>query len=395
MSFLGPVSSTDRIQSLDVMRGFSLLGIFIINMIAFHSPFLYMDGFTWWEIPSDRALYPWIDIFVQASVYPLFAMMFGYGLAIQQKRALERGAPFYSVAFRRLLVLLVIGCIHAFLIWSGDILINYAIFGLFLLLFMRFSGRILLLIGILLFIIPTGFLSVLLTLTSLVDPGGVDIYTNINGVRDSIAAYSGGTFSDIFTQRLEDWYAVNGPGNLPFLFISIFSMICIGAGAGKLQFLEKVKHKRVKWGIIVLTVFLVGLLLKSLPVLLEANIATSYIQDSLGGPFLAASYAIIVALVMEYSWIRKITKPLAAAGKMSLTIYLTQSIIGTLIFYSYGLGLYGRISLTTGTLLAVGIFLIQIILAEIWFMKFKHGPVEKVWRLLTYGRKAVKGKVVS
>ena len=66
---------------------------------------------------------------------------------------------------------------------------------------------------------------------------------------------------------------------------------------------------------------------------------------------------------------------------MSISIYLSQSIIGTLIFYNYGLGLYGKISMATGTWLAIGIFVIQVILAEIWLSKFKYGPVEKLWRI--------------
>lgn len=90
---------------------------------------------------------------------------------------------------------------------------------------------------------------------------------------------------------------------------------------------------------------------------------------------------------MKSHTVAKLLKPLASAGRMSITIYITQSIIGTLIFYNYGLGLYGAMSLSTGTWLAVGIFVIQVILSDIWLSFFKQGPIEKFWRLATYGKR--------
>ncbi|WP_456271852.1 DUF418 domain-containing protein [Bacillus sp. AK031] len=384
MQILQPVRQKERILSLDVIRGFSLLGIFIINMISFHSPFLYVDHYTWWKTPGDQQLYPWIDIFVQASFYPLFAMLFGYGLALQQERSLEKGSGFYPLAVRRLLVLLVIGCIHAFLVWSGDILINYALIGLLLLLFMKLPGKALIWTGALLFLLPQVFFSILLILVSLTDQTGVAFYSDITNIKDSISAYSGGSFQEIFLQRFEDWYNVNGPGNALFLMLSILPMMIIGAGAGKLHFLERLPDNRKLW-LSLLTVFLaVGIFLKSLPFLIDANVAYSYIQDMLGAPFLSVSYAVLLALLMISRKISVVLRPLAAAGRMSLTNYLMQSIVGTLIFYNYGLGLYGEVTLVTGTWLAIGIFLIQVILSELWLSKFQQGPMEKLWRKLTY-----------
>lgn len=395
MNNLSPIEQSERIVSLDVIRGFSLLGIFIINMISFHSPFLYFDPYTWWKTPEDTALFPWIDVLVQASFYPLFAMMFGYGLGIQQQRATMKGTSFYLFGVRRLLILLGIGCIHAFLIWSGDILINYAVFGLILLGFMRLSGKGLMWLGGILFLMPQLFFSILLVLMTFSDPTGVTNYTNIAALQDSVSAYASGSFSSIMEQRFQDWYIVNSPDNLLFLLLSILPMMMIGAGASKLQLLSKVrKHKKV-WMITGGCTLLVGIIIKSLPLLIESNFAYSYIQDFLGGPFLSVSYAIILSLLLLNEKMMKWSKPFASVGKMSLSNYLMQSIIGTLIFYSYGFGLYGEVTLTTGTMLAVGIYVIQVILSEMWLSKFQYGPVEKLWRVLSYGRRNVvkKGEV--
>ncbi|MCA1056410.1 DUF418 domain-containing protein [Rossellomorea aquimaris] len=388
MNALSPIEESERIVSLDVIRGFSLLGIFLINMISFHSPFLYMDPYSWWKVPEDRTLYPWVDVLVQASFYPLFAMLFGYGLSIQQSRAAMRGKPFYPFAVRRLIVLLGIGCVHAFLVWSGDILINYAVFGLLLLLFMNLSGKMLLMMGSLLLLLPQLFFSILLVLMTYADPAGVTHYTDIGAIQDSVASYSSGSFSDIMSQRFQDWYLVNSPGNLVFLLLSILPVMMIGAGAGKLKLLEKVTAHKKRWGILGAGLLISSIGIKMLPLLIETNMAYSYIQDFLGGPFLSVSYAIILALLLENKKLKKWSKPLASAGRMSMTNYLLQSIIGTLIFYSYGLGLYGEVTLTTGTFLAMGIFIIQVIFSEIWLSSFKQGPVERLWRTLTYGKQS-------
>ncbi|WP_201716876.1 DUF418 domain-containing protein [Rossellomorea arthrocnemi] len=386
MNTMSPIEQSERIVSLDVIRGFSLLGIFIINMISFHSPFLYLDPYTWWKTPEDTALYPWIDVLVQASFYPLFAMMFGYGLGIQQQRAREKGSAFYLFGIRRLLVLLGIGCIHAFLIWSGDILINYAIFGLVLLCFMRLSGKGLMWLGGILFLLPQTFFSILLVLMTFADPTGVTQYTNIAALQNSVAAYASGSFSSIMEQRFEDWYMVNSPDNLIFLLLSILPMMMIGAGASKLQLLEKVRTQKKAWMVIGAGTLLAGIFIKSLPLFIESNFAYTYIQDFLGGPFLSVSYAIILSLLLLNEKLVNWSKPLASVGKMSLSNYLMQSIIGTLVFYSYGFGLYGEVTLTTGTMLAVGIYIIQVIVSEIWLSKFRYGPVEKLWRVLSYGK---------
>jgi uncharacterized protein len=138
---ISPLQESNRILSLDRMRGFAMLGIFLVNMLSFHSPLLYIDPLKWWKDPLDQGFYVSIDIFVQASFYPLFSMLFGYGLVLLRERAQLKGISFIPIALRRLSLLLVIGLIHAFFIWHGDILFNYAFLGLIFLLFIRLSGR--------------------------------------------------------------------------------------------------------------------------------------------------------------------------------------------------------------------------------------------------------------
>jgi uncharacterized protein len=386
-----PIEPSDRIISLDILRGFCLLGIFIVNMISFHSPFLYYDPLEWWRF-EEKTAYEWIEVLVESSFYPIFAMMFGYGLAIMRERILQKGENFFRLAARRLVVLLGIGCVHAFLIWSGDILISYAICGLLVLGFLKSSGKTLLFSGITLFLIPNLLFGLYLLWSALVSPNQAAIYADITNIQSSISAYGAGGFGAIMKQRLIDWLAVNGPDNMVFLVFGILPFILIGAGASKLKWMEKANVEKTKWVLILGLSLVAGIFLKSLPIVITENLAYQYIAEKIGGPVLSFAYIALILLITSGKWGFICLKPLAAAGRMSLTIYLLQSIIGTLIFYHYGLGLYGQVTLEDGTYLAIGIYFILVILADCWFLKFRYGPLERVWRHLTYGKAFSKRK---
>ncbi len=382
-----PIAGKERIISIDALRGLALIGIFLVNMISFHSPYFYYDPYQWWGEGKEQTTYRIIDFFFQASVYPLFAMLFGYGLGIQQRRASEKGENFYKLAMKRFLVLLIIGIMHAFVIWSGDILITYAMVGFLLLIFMRMTGKTLLLLGSSFFIIPTLFLSIFTTLMAMSHTGDTTYWTDIQGLQDAIASYSEGSFIEIFKQRFHDWYLVNNLSNWPMIVLSIWPMMAIGAGASKLRVVENIERLK-KWFISIgLLALFLGTLFKIIPFLFHPHYQYTYIQDSFGGPLLAVFYASFGVLLFSRKWIQKWIHPLALAGRMSMTIYLLESIIGTLIFYHYGLDLYGKMSLTTSSWLAVGIYIILVILAEFWFGKYNYGPMEKLWRMGTYGLK--------
>lgn len=374
-----------RIPSLDVLRGFSLLGILLVNMIGFHSPFGYYNPYEWWQY-SDLDVYIWIDIFVQGSFYPIFAIMFGYGLVIMQRRSAIRGMSFWTISIRRLLVLLVFGLIHAFLIWHGDILITYALMGLILLIFLRLSGPVLMGLGWALYLLPQLLFSGLFVLMALSNEVSLSDFTDIAGLQQAELVYSSGTFMEITMQRIEDWKANNLSGGFIIYFFLILPMMMIGAGAAKMKWLENAHLQWKKWLIIFLIALPIGLAVKYVPFLAGVSISFQYIQDSIGGPILGIAYIAGIVLIMNSTKTANLLRPLASAGRMSITIYITQTLIGTLIFYHYGLGLYGKVSMMTGTWLAIAIYVVQVILADLWLNRFNQGPIEKLWRLLTYGK---------
>ncbi|RNF38144.1 DUF418 domain-containing protein [Planococcus salinus] len=378
---LQPVALNERIEAIDLMRGFALLGILLVNMLTFHSPYAYVDPYTWFSGSPNAEVFSFIDIFVQASFYPLFSILFGYGLGMQYLRAQQKNAAFAPLAVRRLAVLLVIGMIHAFLIWYGDILITYAVTGFLLLTMIRIPSAWLLGLAAIIYTVPHTLMLLLLFVAVAVDP---NFYTGMQEVQSSLAAYPTGTFAEIFSQRLDDWLYHNNFLNFLVMILTILPFLMVGAAAAKWQLIERTARYKKLWIGLATIPLAAGLALKLTPFLFDANYAFVYVQNIFGGPLLAAGYAAIIALVAQHSGISKLLKPLSKAGRMSLTIYITQSIIATTIFYSYGLGLYGQVSVLSGTVIALGIFAVQLIFAEIWFLKFDQGPLEKIWRKLSY-----------
>jgi uncharacterized protein len=378
-----------RIISIDVLRGLSLFGIFLVNMFSFHSPYFYYNPYEWWKTSQDLTAFAWIDVFVQASFYPLFAMMFGFGVAMQYEKARRLGGTFVWTGIRRFTFLLLLGLVHAFFIWPGDILFNYAVCGFFLLLFLRFSGRMLFIAGIVLLFLPAILLSLMLMLAASMDPYNALYWTDIASVSQSIAAYGSGSYAEITAQRVNDWMNVNiVDGGFLYQFMSILPFLFMGAGAYKLNVIEKWTTHPKKTTVTFLVFFIAGLLLKGIPHVIDRNnIAYMYVQDSIGGPILAISYAALIVLMCTFEWPQKILKPFAAAGKMSLTNYLIQSVIGTLIFYHYGLGYYGQITVLTGIWVCVTVFAVQVIVSNLWLDRFKRGPMESVWRTVIYGKR--------
>lgn len=387
-SHLMPLKESERYVSIDILRGFAILGIFLVNMPAFYSPFLYLNPDTYWKEGIDSALDAFVDVFAQASFYPLFAFLFGYGAIMIAERSKLKGLSFPLLFTRRLLILLVFGCIHAFLIWHGDILITYAITGFMFLLFYKLKGKTLLITGLLLYIIPFGLLSLLSFFMMMIPDMDMNklLYNN-EAVLASLQIYSEGSFSDITSQRIEDWMSVNGPANAWLLVINILPLMMCGAAFAKQGWLVNVnQHKKLLRSLMIVGL-IGGLFLKLLPYLQGSNYANMIVQDFFGGPLLALFYITLIVLIVQNSAVLKVMKPLANVGRMSISNYLLQSIVFTLVFYGYGFGLYGSISYLTGFVMVLVFYSLQVVLSKWWISRFQYGPVEYVWRWGTYGQK--------
>lgn len=382
---LKPTMLQERIATLDILRGISLLGILVVNMYAFYLPMPHIDLASWFTTPSDIVWQQNLDIYVQSSFYPLFSLLFGYGLVLQWQKAQSREQNFYGTGLRRLTVLFMFGLLHALLIWWGDILMMYAFCGVFLLLLLRLHPIWLFVTGILI----NGFMHVfmLLVVGYINFNTEIETYLDITGVEKAITAYGTGSWMDAFLQRLSDLSIQAGIGMWIASLFTILPYMLIGAAASKWHLVERAKELKWLWLALAIAGLALGIFLKSVPILFTRTYLLDYIKVYIGGPILSVGYIGLVVLLCLIPVIPKILSPFAKIGRMSLTMYILQSMIGTFIFYQFGLGWYGKVSVATGVLIAIGIIVVQMILAEIWLTKWKQGPLEAIWRKLTYKTK--------
>jgi len=398
----GPVAAKDRIECLDILRGLALLMILAANMPAFNSPLYYLEdaGQPWWSSRADHIADALVDTFVQTESVALFSFLFGLGFAMQLMRANSSGLSFLSLYARRLLALIAIGAIHAYLIWMGDILILYGVLGFFLLLFRNLKAATILLLAVVLYLVPPARweLSLVREMTVRNSASAPNNSSDEKALRaqeearrqvaSSVQAYGHGTWLEITAQRARD-YAYYVAHNQA---LTIFPMFLFGLYAGRRRIFERLDvylrwfRRALGWSaaIALPTVFLLRVLY--LPGMPSWTVLLRPALFAIEHASLIAFYICAVTVLQHSSRMKRVTAPLAAAGRLALSNYIFQSVICTFIFYSYGLRLYGKVGPVAGLALTLAIFATQVLLSVVWSWHFRLGPIEWLWRTITYGR---------
>lgn len=409
-SVLAPVAASDRIQLLDILRGFALLGIFLMN-IEFFSRSLQdlstgidpgLSGLDWL---ADAFVYT----FVTGKFWTLFSLLFGMGFAVMLSRAQVAGRRFVPMYLRRTFGLLVIGLAHALLLWSGDILVSYALTAFVLLAFRNVRVSRLWKWGALFY----GVLVMLLLLGAAgmaamaADPGaqaaassaGADaasMAASISASREAeIAAYASGSYFEANAFRLVHF--LHNITNTFFLLPMVLGMFLVGAWlvrSGAMA--DPAGHRRLfarlAWwgGGAGLAITLWSIAIAPDPVVDPAvpggagQIAGMALHMA-GAPLMALGYIGLGVLAWQGGarWLGV----LAPAGRMALTNYLLQSLVGTMLFYGYGLGMWGDVSRAGQTLIVLVVFALQVAASRWWLARYRFGPLEWVWRTFTYLRR--------
>lgn len=385
--FLAPsqdaVAPSKRIDGIDVLRGLALFGVLIINIVfefrvSIFEQFLPAIGT---ESTVHRALKHFLAAAIELKALALFSLLFGVGLAIQFDR-LAKNPRRLVLLVRRLVVLLAIGVVHLIFVWNGDILVEYAVAGLVVLPF---------LLGPRWLVLVAASAVLLLYLVMPLLPPAVHFPSNA-WIRTHIAeakqVYGGGGFLEVLMFRIREIPTVF-PLHL-LIFPRTIALFLLGAFAWRTGiFLRASDHRRLLFNIAMGGLFVgVGLTLAAqgpamfgwppLGRLLET-------ADRLGGVMLALGYAaIIIAWVSLPSGQKKLAWA-APIGRMALTNYLAQSLILGWIFYGYGLGLFGRLSVTTAFAIGIAVYVAQVAFSTWWLSQYRFGPIEWLWRTLMYG----------
>jgi len=390
-----PVAPGERLFALDVLRGLALFGILAVNMAHFSSPVIFWDlaGVDPWDSPWDNAVQGLIQVLAEGKFYPLFSLLFGVGMVLFTERAAGRGGSPGRLYARRLAVLLLIGGLHALFIWSGDILLTYALVGFLLLPFRRRTAKTALVWGIGCMVLALGVY--VLLVGSILGTENPDLVTWAKEQADrSLAAFGSGSYAQQLEMRRIDLSLQYGNAIIYFPFL--LGIFLLGAAAAKAKLLERLPATRSVLRRTGIAGLVAGLPLAALAAYADARLTPgvttvydllAFLGYALGGLGLALFYASATVLLAERPAWRRRLAPLAAAGRMALTNYLLQSIVCTTLFYSYGLGLYGRVAPTWGLLLTLAVFGGQLAFSAWWLRRFRFGPAEWVWRSLTYGRR--------
>ena len=398
---LSPVGDAERIEVVDVLRGFALCGILFVNIMWFKAPGS-LGAFSYEGQPLDRLVAAGVIALAQGKFFTLFSFLFGWGFATQFLRAEERAAAagFPRRFLRRSAILGLIGVVHIALLSEGDILLLYAVVGLLLLPLRHSRPEIRLRWVKLLLIVPAAVWLLLfgaLALGRAFPDGAEEIAVSDRETEDAFrteartttAAYLEPAFARTAATRVQI-YGRNAWLQL-VLAPTVLAMFVLGLAAGRRDLARHaVDHRallrRVRtWGLVI-GLPLAALLAAGMSLLptLSALMCLA-LNGTVAGPLLAMAYGAGIALLWQRAAWQRWLRPLAAMGRMALTNYLLQSVIATLLFYGYGLGLARRVSPSLALVIAAAILAGQILISGWWMGRYRFGPAEWLWRTLTYG----------
>jgi uncharacterized protein len=400
-SLTGPIAARERIAILDIVRGFALLGILIMNMPGFSMSFFAgADGSHLWPGRIDRIAESARDMLFSGKFNSMFSLLFGLGFTIQLGRMMARDPEKAKWLYtRRLLVLAAFGLVHSMVFWNGDVLHIYAVLGFALLLLRNAPNKVIYtLLGMcLLWPLLSGlfrlwYITPEMVKTLVADSQHWEATNNL--------AYGKGTFLQAAREHTREFFYEYGT-RLNLLGIAGFyaqmaTTLFLGFLIGRNGWVPRIPEflpliRRLQWralGLGIVFAIIFGTIRELFrvpgPSLIKIVGSNAYVLCRLS---MMCFYVLtIVRLAQLPQWQRRFA-PIAAAGRMPLTNYLSQTLMATTLFYGWGFGLFGRVGPALCLLMAfVMFFAIQVPLSAWWLRRHEHGPLEYLWRRLTYAR---------
>ncbi|MEO6233613.1 MAG: DUF418 domain-containing protein [Thermomonas sp.] len=400
MESVVPAAAAERLPVLDALRGLALFGILLANILYWSGWGMVTDPqrLEWGGADAVLWQYRFHHLLVDGKFYTVFSLLFGVGFALQIERLARRGHDGLRIYRRRVLVLLGIGLVHSYLVWDGDILTLYALLGLLLPAVHRWSGRALVVAGLVLVII------VPIAGKAAFGAWGLAPHLELYQFSDSIAKALG---VDPSPDRILAWmqrddvrgwaaWVASGPWYTwgfrleVWRIPKVFGIMLIGMAAGRrLAAGTLLQDRRLLWRVL-LAGLLVGLPASAMYAW-QPGLGQGHWTSMLGTLPLGLAYAAGFALAWPRAsrWLGI----LAPAGRMALTNYLSQTVVGIVLFYGIGFGLVGRLPIWGIYTVAVVLFGGQIAMSRWWLAGHRQGPMEALWRRWTYGREKADARV--
>ncbi|WP_405296828.1 DUF418 domain-containing protein [Algibacter sp. Ld11] len=397
MSFKTPIDPNKRIAIIDILRGFALLGIIFMNM-SFFSGYMFIPFEELKQISNfglDEKLYNLLAIAVTGKFYTIFSILFAVGFYIQFNKNRDSTIHFLKTYRRRLFILLIIGILHT-LFWYGDILLTYSVFGFILILFRNVKSKNLLRWSLFFLCVPFFLDFALLPFTEAllkINPPSTApsiahvSYPDISN-SDVINTFREGSIVEIFMLNIHNFIWKNLayiPSGGYFKFLGIF---LLGYYLASVDFFKKASKPTG----LILAILISGIMITIASKLLGGNPYGVPTLQNIRYKFLT----LVAQLLMSISYImtiikiaqnvigKRILEYLIPVGRMALSNYIIQTVLMVVIYYNLGFGLFGKTGLISTFIIAIIIVVFQIILSNMWLKYYRFGPLEWVWRSLTY-----------
>lgn len=382
--------SGDRLEYVDTLRGFALIGVFLANLFIF-SGFTYMtyeQRAVFLNHTLDSLAYWFELIFVENKFLGLFSFLFGVSFWLFLDRANKRGANGTQLFYRRIGWLFFIGAIHGWLFWCFDVLRFYALWALLLPFFLKVSRKTLLSSALFCAVLGPALISGFRSL--LINPPASG--SSIDAV--ALQTFSAGSYIDMLRINWQyDWYLTNSVSQIAYQ-LAVFGRLLLGLYAARTLLFTEMKRHSVLFRRLLIGGAIVGIAgnivaagqyLESSPGKFLLAFIVRFIAE-LGYLGLSMAYAAVLALLFKRG--RTCVRLLSPVGRMALTCYLLQTLFGLWLFYGFmpGPHLMGKIGPSWLIAMWVSGFALQIWFASAWLRRFRFGPAEWLWRCLTYGK---------
>lgn len=372
-----------RINIIDGIRGFSLLGILLANLLIFQFGIFGKDEIHYYKLSTvDTYAYYFTKVVIEGAFLPIFMFIFGYSLILMRNKLKERNKRVKWHLFRRFALLMTLGILHSTYLWEGDILFVYGLMGILLLVMVNRKPKTLLIWATLLFSLL--FIGSLFEAEEIkmIRADKVDLY-----MKQTQEIYGSGTYSEIRAHSLDDEMLDMSGGEAAFMLLLtpfvLSPMFLIGMYAAHRKWLQNTSSKIKQFTILSGLLIPIGLLLKATP-LLSKQWDYRLDMSMIGGSMLAIGYISLFVYLYNHQKLRRFLSGFESMGKLSLTNYLMQSMICTFLFYGYGLGWFGDLGIILATVVGVVIFGTQAFLSSVYLKHLPVGPVEYLVRLVVY-----------
>ena len=389
-----PINLKNRIHSLDLIRGFAVLGILIMNITSFSQiSMAYMNPTIGAGLEGYNQYFHGFNyIFADTRFMSIFSMLFGAGVVLFTQRIEAKGKRVAALHYKRMFWLLLFGLTHAYFIWVGDILVAYAICGSLVFFFRKKSIRTLFIIAVILFLVPIS----LNFMTYYVMPKDAleSTFTFFYPSTEQIALQTKimqGSYLEQMPLRLEIALELQTFVFMNEIFWRTSAMMLLGMILYRKGILSADKSTAY-YKKMILVGFGPGLIISSIGLgqayasewsgAYVMNIGANY--KFVSGLFMALGYIGLVIWIYKKGIFKKLQNRLQATGRMAFTNYIGMSVICTLIFNGHGLGLFGTFDRFQQFLIVIGVWVIMLIISPLVLKKYQFGPLESMWRKLTY-----------